>query len=171
MTPSLAIIHSSCTGSTVSLTHALEQGINGGHGCATVLSARDAVTQVKHLQQFDGLIFQPGVARFDSDCEFTALMQASAPCRKQGLWRDKVAAVFGDPALTQSQELFCLLELSLFCASHHMIWVSNELTGQSYHVQAASGEDWGPSASNAADVSAYLFGQRVAGITKMWQHA
>lgn len=171
MTTSLAIIHSSCTESTHSLTHALEQGISGGQGNATVISARDAAAQVNQLHHFDGLIFQPGVARFDSKCEFTALMQASGPCREQGLWRDKVAAVLGDPALSQPQQLSCLLELSLFCASHHMIWVADEMTGRSVPVQAASGDDWGLSASTASDASAYLFGQRVAGVTKMWQHA
>lgn len=172
MNPSLAIISEDGDADALVTTQLLKEGIQSQSVTVNSLSIKSAINELSEMARYDGFIFNQGPSASVQQHEFYQFKQASLRLADTGAWQNKVAAGLVPHQLSGMQRLTALLDLSMFCARHHMIWVStdkDEGLGQ-HNTLAISGNTIRQldTLNSSAEQVAYRFGQKIAGVTRLW---
>ena len=172
MNPSLAIISEDGAADALATTQLVKEGIQSQGVTVSSLSIKSAINEMAEMARYDGFVFNQGPSASVQQHEFFQFKQASLSLADTGAWQNKVAAGLVPHQLSGMQRLTALLDLSMFCARHHMIWVStNKDEGLGHHTsQAISGNTVRrlETLNSSAEQVAYRFGQKIAGVTRLW---
>ncbi|WP_137167090.1 hypothetical protein [Salinimonas lutimaris] len=172
MKPSLAIISEDGAADGLATTQLLKEGIQSQSVTVNSLSIKSAINELSEMAHYDGFIFNQGPSASIQQHEFSQFKQASLSLADTGAWQNKVAAGLVPLQLSGMQRITALLDLSMFCARHHMIWVSTEKDEghDQYNSQAISGNTVRrmDTLNSSAEQIAYRFGQKIACVTRLW---
>lgn len=164
MTASVAIIHQPTLLQEDDITHDVIRGLASEQVDVTTYSVTYAQAHLDELDECDGMVFGSFIGDGSRSGELDAFFQATNDRYRSGIWRDKIATAFTHSLELCAGSMPLMLQLSLFCARHNMIWIDESHKSQ-LTINGISNQ-----VTSASDIPApgFTFGQRVAQITKHW---
>lgn len=178
----LVIIYHSGFGHTRAVAERIGQGAGSVLPDVHVVTTEEAMARPGLLLEADTLVFGSPTYFGTVSAEFKRFMESTGSAWSRQLWKDKLAAGFTNSSSVNGDKLSTLVTLSLFAAQHGMCWISlglmprydgrgrqlPEHNGMASYLGLMTLSDNSHSAfEEPADlISAELFGQRIAEITR-----
>lgn len=148
-----------------------------------VVSTIEALENLELLHESDTLVFGSPTYMGTVSASFKTFMEATGKFWYKQLWKDKLAAGFTNSSTLNGDKLNTLQQLSIFAAQHSMIWISTGILPSFENDRQTASPNALASylglmtlSDNAIETvnppsdleTAYLFGQRIARITKQF---
>lgn len=162
MTASVAIIHQNASLNDNDITHDVIRGLASEEVNVATFSVAQAHDCLDQLDQFDGMLFGFITQDRDDPAQLDNFINATTARYQSGVWRDKIATAFTSSLQMCAESMPLMLQLSLFCARHNMIWIDNDVSD----VTPVAGEGHNPRLHQSAP--GYAYGQRIGKVTKQW---
>ncbi len=164
MTASVAIIHQKALLNEDDITHDIIRGLTSEKVDVVTYSVEHAHACLDELDQFDGMVFGFMSKQVNDSAHLDAFIDATTARYQNGIWRDKIATAFTSSLRLCADSMPLMLQLSLFCARHNMIWIDND---EDVRTSADKGDaEYNPARSISAP--GYEYGQRLGRVTKQW---
>ena len=156
MRASVAIIHQPNSLRDDDITHDVVRGLVSEKVDVATYSVEHAQTHLDELDKFDGMVFGSFSEGGSQSHELDAFFNATTARYHNGMWRNKIATAFTHSLQMCAGTMPLMLQFSLFCARHNMIWIDE------------SRKDTNQAMSDPALAPGFAYGQRIAQSTKQW---
>lgn len=181
---SIVIIYHSGYGHTKMVAEHIYKGALKLLEDVKLVSTLEAQEKFDLLHQADTLIFGCPTYMGTVSADFKRFMEATSKFWFSQKWKDKLAAGFTNSSTLNGDKLNTLQQLSIFAAQHSMLWISTgilpkfendqqmeEPNGLASYLGLMTLSDNSTKELNAPKglITAELFGQRVAEITKQFK--
>ncbi|GGW87708.1 hypothetical protein [Alteromonas halophila] len=164
MTTSVAVIYQDSECPDNGITHEVIRGLASEQIDVKAYSFDTAQSHLDELDTFDGMIFGSLPAKYADQEALQAFIRSTRVRCQTGVWRNKIATAFTHTLEVCAESMPSLLQLSLFCARHHMVWIDeSDNTRTAAHSDVRTEDD-----ASVQQTPAFAYGQRVALITKQW---
>jgi multimeric flavodoxin WrbA len=181
----VSVVYHSGYGHTAKQAEAVARGARNVAGTKVhLISVDQAEKNWEILNNSDAIIFGAPTYMGSVSAPFKAFMDATSTIWYKQQWKDKIAGGFTNSGSQNGDKLNSLIQLAIFAAQHHMIWVGTGLMpgnnnskgsvedlnrlGSFLGAMSQSNNDQGPDvAPIQSDLkTAEAFGERIATVAK-----